>query len=78
MGVSLNQEATPEHIDNHKAYVQGWIQAIRDKPETLMKAIKDAQTAANYMDWKAGLLDMETYEKLVTGGPSNRGVSYAR
>lgn len=60
MGVNLSTEATPDHIDNHKAYVQSWIQAIRDKPETLVKAIKDAQAAANFMDWKAGLItDME-------------------
>lgn len=65
MGVNLNTEATPEHIDNHKAYVQSWIQAIRDKPETLVKAIKDAQAAANYMDWKAGLITEMEYAKCV-------------
>lgn len=65
MGVNLNTEATPEHIDNHKAYVQSWIQAIRDKPETLVKAIKDAQAAANYMDWKAGLITDMEYAKCV-------------
>lgn len=60
MGVNLSTEATPDHINNHKAYVQSWIQAIRDKPETLVKAIKDAQAAASFMDWKAGLItDME-------------------
>ena len=56
-------EATPQHIDNHKAYVQSWIQAIREKPETLVKAIKDAQAAANYMDYKAGLITEKEYEK---------------
>ena len=65
MGVNLNTEVTPEHIDNHKAYVQSWIQAIRDKPETLVKAIKDAQAAANYMDWKAGLITEMEYAKCV-------------
>ena len=52
-----------QHIDNHKAYVQSWIQAIREKPETLVKAIKDAQAAANYMDYKAGLITEKEYEK---------------
>ena len=56
MGVNLDVTATPQHIDNHKAYVQSWIQAIRDKPETLIRAIKDAQAAATYMDYKAGLI----------------------
>ena len=63
MGTELQTEATPEHIDNHKAYVQSWIQAIKEKPETLIKAIKDAQAAANYMDYKAGLITDKEYEK---------------
>jgi len=61
MGVNLDATASKEHIDNHKAYVQSWIQKIRDKPETLTKAIKDAQAAANYMDWKAGLITDKEY-----------------
>ena len=65
MGVNLDSAATPQHIDNHKAYVQSWIQAIRDKPETLIKAIKDAQAAAVFMDWKAGLITDMEYAKSV-------------
>ena len=63
MGAELKTEATPEHIANHKAYVQSWISAIREKPETLVKAIKDAQMAAAYMDYKAGLITENEYEK---------------
>lgn len=63
MGFDLHAEASANHIDNHKAYVQSWIQAIREKPETLIKAIKDAQAAASYMDWKAGLITDKEYEK---------------
>ena len=63
MGADLQTEATPEHIENHKAYVQSWIQSIREKPETLVKAIKEAQEAANYMDWKAGIIDDKEYQK---------------
>ena len=62
MGFDLNAEPSASHIDNHKAYVQSWIQAIREKPETLIRAIKDAQGAANYMDWKAGLISNKEYE----------------
>ena len=62
MGFDLNAEPSASHIDNHKAYVQSWIQAIREKPETLSRAIKDAQGAANYMDWKAGLISDKEYE----------------
>ena len=64
MGSELKMEATPEHIVNHKAYVQSWIGAIREKPETLIKAIKDAQAAANYMDYKAGIITELEYSKL--------------
>ncbi len=63
MGVNLSAEATPEHIENHKAYVQSWIREIRDKPESLIRAIKDAQAAANYMDMKTGLITEKKYEK---------------
>ena len=64
MGFGLQAEADSRHIENHKAYVQSWIQAIREKPETLIKAIKDAQGAANFMDWKAGLITDREYEAL--------------
>ena len=63
MGADLQTEATPEHIENHKAYVQSWIQSIRETPETLVKAIKEAQEAANYLDWKAGIIDDKEYQK---------------
>lgn len=63
VGVNLTAEATPAHIDNHKAYVQAWVQSIREKPKTLVKAIRDAQAAASFMDWKAGLMTDKGYEK---------------
>ena len=63
MGINLDQTASQAHINNHKAYVQSWIQAIRDKPETLIRAIKDAQSAALFMDWKAGLITDMEYSK---------------
>ena len=63
MGFDLHADAGASHIDNHKAYVQSWIQSIREKPEMLIKAIKDAQAAATYMDWKAGLITEKEYEK---------------
>ena len=61
-GFGLKKEADSRHIENHKAYVQSWIQTIREKPETLIRAIRDAQSAANYMDWKAGLITYKEYE----------------
>ena len=37
------------------------IKGIQEKPETLLHALKDAQAAANYMDWKAGLITTKDY-----------------
>lgn len=63
MSAGLDVEQSQQHIDNHKAYVQSWIQSIKDKPDVLIHAIKDAQNAANYMDYKAGLISEKEYEK---------------
>lgn len=64
MGVNLDTGPDARHIENHKAYVQGWIQAIRDKPEVLVRAVKEAQAAANYMDWKAEIISDKEYSEL--------------
>lgn len=55
MSVHLNTEPSQSHLDNHKAYVQSWIKSIKEKPDSLIKAIKEADKAANYMEEKAGL-----------------------
>lgn len=65
MGADLSKGAESEHLKNHKAYVQSWISAIRNKPEMLTKAIKEAQTAARFMDWKAELITEAEYKKTV-------------
>lgn len=65
MGIDLGGDpATVEDINNHKAYVQSWITNIREKPDTLVNAIKDAQKAANYLDYQAGLISEKEYERL--------------
>lgn len=56
MGAELQIEPTKEHLENHKAYVQSWVKAIRDKPDSLISAVRQAQTAADYMEMMAGLL----------------------
>lgn len=44
-GISLEDM----NMENHKAYVNGWISSIEDDPEYLMKAISQAHDAADYM-----------------------------
>lgn len=67
MSITLQTEQIPEHINNHKAYVQSWIQAIQDKPETLIRAIKEAQRTANYMDYQAELISEQEYTTIQNG-----------
>ena len=74
MGGDPMTEATPQHIDNHKAYVQSWVQAIREKPETLVKSITDAQSSANYMDWMAELITDKEYEQLMVAGELKKDI----
>lgn len=62
MGEHLQIEQTAEHVENHKAYVQGWIQEIQEKPEVLIKAIRDAGKAANLLEFHAGILTKEEYQ----------------
>lgn len=73
MGVDLEQ--TPDHIENHKAYVQSWIRDISDKPGTLISAIRDAQQAADYMAYHAGLAqerDRAVTQEAPTAAPPER------
>lgn len=44
MGISVNG------MDNHQAYINGWIEDIEKSPEVLTKAISKAEEAANYME----------------------------
>lgn len=64
MSVNLNAEQDERHVENHKAYVQSWIQVIRDDPEALARAIRQAEQTASYMEYKAELIPKEEYEKV--------------
>ena len=50
--------------DENRHYSYRFYLLVRNKPEALVYAIKDAQKAANYMDWKAGLLTDREYVNL--------------
>ena len=63
MGHNLPVAMDEEHFLNHKAYIQGWIDGISQKPEILIKAVKDAQAASDYMEFKAGILSEREYRK---------------
>lgn len=49
---------TEEHLQNHKAYVQSWIQGIKEQPDALFRAVKDAEQAAVYLEYHGGLITL--------------------
>jgi antirestriction protein ArdC/transcriptional regulator with XRE-family HTH domain len=53
---------TEEHLKNHKAYVRSWIQGIKEQPEALFRAVKDAEQAAAYLEYHGGLITLEEYQ----------------
>lgn len=63
MAAELPVEQTSQHIDNHKAYIQGWIKEIKEKPETLIKAIQEAEKAADLLHFHAGLIPEKELQK---------------
>lgn len=61
MGEHLELAETELHMENHKAYVQSWIQCIKEDPNVLTHAVKDAEDAANYLEYQAGILSRDKY-----------------
>lgn len=55
MSVHTGIDPTEMDMDNHQAYVNSWIKAIESSPDVLMKAIKEAEKASDYMEEHAGL-----------------------
>ena len=66
---SLDEDNLGKYTENHKAYVQSWAQSIKDKPDILFKAIKEAEHAADFMDMKAGIMTHLEYVRRYQKGP---------
>lgn len=49
-----------EDYNNHKAYIQSWIQILKDKPNELFKAINEANKVCNYIEEKIKAKEKET------------------
>ncbi len=56
MAAELPIDMSQEHFENHKAYIQGWADGIKEQPEILMKAVKDAEKAADYLSMQGELM----------------------
>lgn len=64
MSANLPIAQDESHIENHKAYVQSWVQVIKKEPETLVKAIRQAEKAAGYLEYKAELLTEKEFQQI--------------
>lgn len=51
MSADIEAPQTNRYIENHKAYVKSWIKKLKEQPEILVKAIKEAEDCAKYMDF---------------------------
>ena len=44
----LDIQCKDEYLNNHKAYIQDWIEILENNPDELFKAIKDAEKIQDY------------------------------
>lgn len=55
---TLHLSRSGSHIENHKAYIQSWIKILKDEPDELFRAIRDAEKISDYLVEK-GEFDLE-------------------
>lgn len=55
----LGLEYDEKHLQNHKAYIQSWLQIIKDKPNELFKAISESDKIVDYL--KENSKELEKY-----------------
>lgn len=49
LGFGRGADGLSGAMDNHKAYIQSWISVIKDQPNELFAAIKDAEKISDYL-----------------------------
>lgn len=62
LGLGHADEDLSSDLDNHKAYIQSWIDVIKDKPNELFAAIKDAEKISDYLLEKGEFLQELEHE----------------
>lgn len=50
------------HINNHKAYIQNWVQPLKDDPSILNKAVGVAEGVCDYMLLKGEIINEKEYQ----------------
>lgn len=73
MGEFINEPLTEDVINNHKAYIQSWCSAIKDNKDYLFKAIKEAETACDYI---IEVADLEKYRQLDASISKEETINY--
>lgn len=58
----LNMNLDDKHMNNHKGYIQSWLKMLKEEPNELFKAIKDAQGISDYMVKNASLDKVKEFE----------------
>lgn len=58
----LQMNLDQSHLNNHKGYIQSWLKILKDEPNELFKAIKDAQGISDYMVKNASLDKVKEFE----------------
>ena len=49
LGLMMNEKDMEKHLNLHKAYIQNWISVLKDNPNELFAAIKDAEEISEYL-----------------------------
>ncbi len=55
LNAELGIPPSQKRMNNHKAYIQGWIKTLKEHPNELFKAIQDAETIKDYILEKGDL-----------------------
>jgi len=66
MSIQYGVVLSSEHIANHAAYIQSWQSFIRENPQTLIEAIRDAQKIASYISDRVNAAEQTKSEQKLT------------
>lgn len=65
LGLRLTDSQLRYHMERHTAYVQSWAASLKEAPEELFRAVKDAERISDYLIEQGGLEQLEEPLKMV-------------
>jgi antirestriction protein ArdC len=71
MSIQYGVSLSPDHVQNHAAYIQSWKNRIRENPQTLIDAIRDAQKIVTYVNSRMSELASEQSKQPEQLSPSS-------